>query len=291
MTSNRSFWEIAACDWTDDSSRIFPVISATARSTLLFAQELGKFRVSPSYYTERAHLNSYLLLCTTSGHGVLEYDGSTYHLTEGSVFLIDCERYHRYCSDMADGYWAFTWVHCNGRTMQGLYDEIMRSGFRIFTPESDDVFRLADEIVYYHQRKDPKSEIITYRNLSAIFAGLMLSNPTYSDGGEKITEDMLAVKKYLEKHFKEDLGIDAISERFGISRSHLSRQFKKMFGITMKDYLIGLRLSYAKELLLYTTMSVEEITYQCGMNYPSHFIAMFRSREHTTPEQFRLSRS
>ena len=55
------------------------------------------------------------------------------------------------------------------------------------------------------------------------------------------------------------------------------------------EYQIELRLSYAKELLKYTDLPVNEIAERCGINQASHFINLFKSREHITPLQFRKS--
>lgn len=58
-------------------------------------------------------------------------------------------------------------------------------------------------------------------------------------------------------------------------------------GIPVNEYLINTRISYAKELLKYTDMSVEEITYETGMNNVTHFINLFKKREAITPLKYR----
>jgi AraC-like DNA-binding protein len=48
-----------------------------------------------------------------------------------------------------------------------------------------------------------------------------------------------------------------------------------------------LRLNYAKELLRYSTETVNNITFLCGFNQVSHFISLFKDREGITPLQYR----
>jgi len=57
--------------------------------------------------------------------------------------------------------------------------------------------------------------------------------------------------------------------------------------MTFTEYLITMRLNYAKELLKYTDESINEITFFCGMNNVSHFINLFKEREGMTPLQYR----
>ena len=58
-------------------------------------------------------------------------------------------------------------------------------------------------------------------------------------------------------------------------------------GITVNEYLINARISYAKELLKYTDMPVGEIAFESGMNNVTHFINLFKSREEMTPLAYR----
>lgn len=72
-----------------------------------------------------------------------------------------------------------------------------------------------------------------------------------------------------------------------VDRFYLIKEFGRYVGISPHEYQIELRISYAKELLKYSDLSVNEISYACGMNQTSHFISLFREREHSTPARFR----
>lgn len=58
-------------------------------------------------------------------------------------------------------------------------------------------------------------------------------------------------------------------------------------GLTVNEYIITARISYAKELLKYSELSVNEITYEIGMNNVTHFINLFKARENLTPLSYR----
>ena len=69
-------------------------VSATsmAKSSLLYAQETGKFLAGPNYYTTREDFASYLIKMTVDGCGQLEYNGQTQMVPSGHFFLIDCKK-------------------------------------------------------------------------------------------------------------------------------------------------------------------------------------------------------
>ncbi|WP_366250085.1 helix-turn-helix domain-containing protein [Thomasclavelia ramosa] len=57
--------------------------------------------------------------------------------------------------------------------------------------------------------------------------------------------------------------------------------------MTINEYIILSRISYAKGLLKNTDLTVQEITFEVGMNNVSHFINLFKARENLTPLAYR----
>ncbi|HBN38990.1 MAG TPA: AraC family transcriptional regulator, partial [Ruminococcaceae bacterium] len=66
-----------------------------------------------------------------------------------------------------------------------------------------------------------------------------------------------------------------------------SRQFKKQTGTSPYDYLLGIRLTKAKELLKNTSLPISEISYQTGFANDSSFIYFFKKHEEISPLKFR----
>ena len=102
-----------------------------------------------------------------------------------------------------------------------------------------------------------------------------------------IPEFVRAAEKYLEQHFREKVPLQELADMLHVDRFYLIKEFGRYVGISPHEYQIELRISYAKELLKYSDLSVNEIAYACGMNQTSHFISLFREREHSTPARFR----
>lgn len=71
------------------------------------------------------------------------------------------------------------------------------------------------------------------------------------------------------------------------SHSQVSTIFKNYLGVSLVDYLIKIRMSYAEELLAKTNASVLMIAEECGYASLSSFIKLFHAFTGYTPLQYR----
>lgn len=96
-----------------------------------------------------------------------------------------------------------------------------------------------------------------------------------------------AAVAYLEENFYQDTSLASLAAQFDLTPNYLSTLLKNRLGMKFTDYLAGLRISHAKNLLLTTALSIKEITQQVGYYSESHFIKVFLEREGCTPAEFR----
>ncbi|MDF2942456.1 MAG: AraC family transcriptional regulator [Herbinix sp.] len=281
------YLERASLTWSDNSLRLIETASQTAKNNYLYIQEAGYFETKYPYFTERKNLNSFLLIYTISGKGHLKYDEKDYTLTSGTVFLIDCIKYHYYESSIDDP-WVILWVHFNGSYAMGYYEELMKNGFSILEPE--DTFPLESSlrrILSLHEKKDVNRELITSSLIVNILTEMILMNTPKELYSHYTPNYIKEIKEMLNNRYKDRITLDDLERELNISKYHLAKEFKKHTGTTVNEYLIDQRLSHAKELLKYSDLSVSEITFSCGMNNVSHFINLFKDREGRTPLNFR----
>ena len=93
---------------------------------------------------------------------------------------------------------------------------------------------------------------------------------------------------FLHEHFREEVTLNRLAREAGMSAFHLSREYKALFGYTPHRHQICLRLQHARELLLRTDLSVQEITLECGYSHGGHFAAAFRTEFAVEPLAFRI---
>ena len=83
-----------------------------------------------------------------------------------------------------------------------------------------------------------------------------------------------------------DLNIDMISEEVGISRVHLHRKMKELTGQTPHDFIRGIRLKKAAQLLTERGMNVTEVMYACGFANSASFSTIFRKYYGMSPRDY-----
>ncbi len=95
------------------------------------------------------------------------------------------------------------------------------------------------------------------------------------------------VHEYIINNFRKKLYIREVAELAGLSESAFSHYFKKHSLKSFSDFVIDLRLYYARELLRNTSTSITSIAYESGFNSISNFNRLFRERSGMTPGDFR----
>lgn len=286
-TSEHQYLERADYTWSEDSIRFINTPAISARQTFFYVQETGYFKTSPPYFTERENLNSFLIIYTLSGKGMLKYGGQTYHLLPESAVFINCMDHHYY-ECLSGQEWEFLWIHFNGSSALGYFEEFMKNGFHIlYGLEHFFMESTMRRILSLTIKKDLHSEILVSCLIVEILTQLLIRNSSENLGLGFMPPYLKSILKEMEKRFQEPLSLDQLSEKFGVSKFHLSREFKRYIGTAPNEYLILTRLNHAKELLKYSESTVEEIAYTCGFRHVSHFISMFKKHEKMTPLQYR----
>lgn len=92
----------------------------------------------------------------------------------------------------------------------------------------------------------------------------------------------LNTKRLIDENYLVYPSIARIAERLGVSHEHLSRQFKKDFGLSPSGYLHRLRVAEAT-FRLSLGEDIIEISQDVGYNDLSRFYKQFRKTTRTSP--------
>jgi len=96
------------------------------------------------------------------------------------------------------------------------------------------------------------------------------------------------VISYVQDQYRdENLNISRIGERFGLTPSYLSRQFRDQTGEALLDFINKTRLQEAKRLLLEKKRPVNEISRAVGYADINTFNRIFKKFEGITPGKYR----
>ena len=90
--------------------------------------------------------------------------------------------------------------------------------------------------------------------------------------------------KYIQENIKQPISINQLAYELNMSDTNFCNSFKKIIGITPKEYITNLKLTHAKEML--KNQNVTEVAYDLGYENISHFIALFKIKYGITPKQY-----
>ena len=105
-----------------------------------------------------------------------------------------------------------------------------------------------------------------------------------------LTKRVIQAKYFIEKNFDQGITLDTICKEACISKFHLIRSFKKLYGITPYQHLTFLRIKKAKELLQ-MNLSITTVCYHVGFDSPTSFSGLFKKIAGKTPVEFQRSKT
>lgn len=94
---------------------------------------------------------------------------------------------------------------------------------------------------------------------------------------------------YIDSHYQEEISLRSISLAFNVNTAYLGRIFKDATGQSFSNYLNMLRIDKAKNLLLQTNSSIQEISSRVGYNSTNYFVNVFKKVTGMFPLQYRSS--
>lgn len=95
------------------------------------------------------------------------------------------------------------------------------------------------------------------------------------------------ILEYLNLHLEQDITLDIMADKLNITPGYLSTYFKEKTGANFSDYLNGLRMQKAKELLNNLDLKIQEISVKVGYHNVNSFIRMFKRYSGITPGEYR----
>ncbi|MGO4106556.1 response regulator transcription factor [Paenibacillus sp. YAF4_2] len=175
---------------------------------------------------------------------------------------------------------------------------VVCSNHQLFVDQMASVYNQIISLIHKYY-----SNISTYQEIEFLTYDLLArSNPSINAMFERLKsyfelevtpdfpivhEQVKAVMEYIDFSFTEDILLGTIAKRFNLSLSYLSFLIKKETGTNYSEYIIGKRISLAKDLLKESSLSVQEVVERVGYKDYFHFNKLFKKHVGLTPSKFR----
>lgn len=218
------------------------------------------------------------------GKGKYNVNGKTYYLEKNNGFLIMPGDSTFYQADEDDP-WEYYWVGFDGTESKRL---IRLAGFDkdnlIFEYKRDGKLGEYIENMYEASQKNayPDIEMIGYLYL---FMSCLINQNLPS--GNIQNEYLKKAINYIENNYYKKLSVSMLSSFVGVERTHLYRIFKAETNQSINSYIRNFRISKAKDSLLFSDYSIEEIAALTGFSDTASFSKAFKNVVEISPTKYR----
>jgi AraC-like DNA-binding protein len=222
--------------------------------------------------------DAFLFFYIRSGKMHFDYRGQSFAAQAGDIVLLDCKHRQRYYTEEKT---EFYWFHFHGNESQAYFDRLYESGGILFQGLCS--FERYFSQIHSNLKQNPVVDDIISVNIHRMLALLVSFRSMVID----LSEPVAAAKAYIEQHYRENILVDDIAGCTSLSKYHFARIFRKEMGCGPHAYLMRVRITEAKQKLLDTEDSIEEIAYECAFCSPANFTRTFKKAEGMTPLAFR----
>lgn len=94
-------------------------------------------------------------------------------------------------------------------------------------------------------------------------------------------------RDYIKNNYFREISLDDVSREVNISPYYFSKLFKEETGENFIEFLTGIRMEKARDLLVNTDKSMKEICSEIGYSDPNYFSRTFKKNMGVTPTEFK----
>jgi two-component system, response regulator YesN len=132
-------------------------------------------------------------------------------------------------------------------------------------------------------------QVPNYRQLRSETANLLMDiKNSYEKHYENLEANTIhQIKQYIMENSQQNISLETLSNRVGLSPIYISKMFKEKLGINYIDFLTECRIEKAKKMLTEPEKSIKEITLEVGYHEPNYFSKVFKKMCNVTPREYR----
>ncbi len=282
------------------SEQFVPDLRSAHHISFMHAREVNADWIYPSHEHKQYEINYVLRGCQK-----MVVRGATYRLEPGDFVLIRPGDIHSSSSGSVDGFIYFC-LHfeIDDPPLLHLLDSIRGSAIAAVSAEGAVIRPALDKLAAYALSDRPFDLAVRagiqaafYELLSKLCSALSAGANSKDDGKPPHPETAHRIESLIHAAAKQpiyhghSLGerplVGEIARKLGISESHCNRLFKKVYGISPRQYLSAMIRDEALRLLRDASLSVDHISSLLGYRDIAHFSRQFKRWTGVSPRDYR----
>ncbi|MCI4669236.1 MAG: helix-turn-helix transcriptional regulator [Bacteroidia bacterium] len=264
--------------------------------------------IPPEMEGRKVVMDLYLILFKDKANGSLGYGRNSYDFQEGTLVFIGPGQVMEFPSmelmKRSNGWSLMFHPDLIRKSHLGTFiDEYsffsyeVNEALHLSNDEQEHIFEVVSQIrKEYSQNLDRHSQRLIISNLELLlnyctrfydrqFLTRTNFNKDFVSGFNRLLKDYFQTKK------SSELGIPTVSyfgEVMNMSPNYLSDLIKKETGQGIKAHINNALIERAKTALLNSDISVSQIAYELGFEYPQSLSRLFKSKTGMAPHEYRL---
>lgn len=171
-----------------------------------------------------------------------------------------------------------------------IIDELSKSKYVSFPPEQ--LYKVRDILhKIEHEEKQKYASYLQMQKLCLEELLITVSRIRLKNTVTKFSESYRIIQnaaEYISTNPSADLSLNTLAKKFAMSPCHFSKQFKKVTGVGMNEYVNLMRIATAEKLLAEGNKPITAVAMECGFGDSNYFAAVFKKAKGITPKKYSL---
>lgn len=236
-------------------------------------------------------LSTYQIMFVNRGTGTLSINGETHLAEAGKTFFLKKGKKVQAISKLLEPmeFYMISYSYSSRYQMNGKWQLFKEEGFE-FPIEGEinvgnqlQVLRLLEQL---YECAEEQADLREYRQTSLFMEFIYMVMKEIQEPTDDSIKGMELSFDYLKENYMKTTSLELLSQMAGYSPSYYSRLFKKIKGVNLTSYITKLRIERAKELLLLSNSSFQNIAQSVGYNEESYFSRMFKKETGNSPAHY-----
>ena len=258
-------------------SRAFPY-------TLLAA---GRRICTPAEMPIAHRFNHHTLILTLSGKGLLQVNGVSSLLHEGTIAWLDSSMLYSHRCEPRHAHWSYLWVGFVGYGLDTLFDSLGVVANPVFDMKTvHNLQGMFEGILGEVEGRGFIADGQCFALLAQLISSLVSERAYNGDVGGAV-QRLQRVMETVRADLARAWTVAELAPAANMSQAQLFRRFRQRTGTTPIDWLRHERVNAAKRLLVVTDEQIGKIAARCGYPDPFHFARDFKKLVGVTPSEFR----
>lgn len=255
--------------------------SPLAKQLFFYPTWLGHYFCTNRYFIRRNRYQYMLLMYVVKGVFNCRYRNHDCQATGGDILLLDCTEPHYYHAQ--DGL-EFMYLHYDGSNSADLTHFIQEQyGWHIQKDNNYKVGNILQDMLIFYQHNGVDNVMERSAQIYRLLEELL--RPSAEEKAEDL--EIAKVIQYIRANLNQPITLQELASLINLSPFYFSHYFKKRTEFSPMDYVINMKIDYAKGLLIRTNKPIAEIAAAVGYAGTTAFSNIFSKRVGLSPRNYR----